>query len=205
MVTDALVMLKTLLPILLLSFMAPTAALAQKTFSDPTWGFSIRAPNGWQAIHKSDVEENLAKTELPETSRQRILADKNLVFVVGYQRSESTQSGRLIPAIQVGVVRKGPSTFTSFKEQIQNSEALFSQTLSDFKVVEFAEVEVSGLRAVGATFTFTVTRASGLSLRARTHAYFVPLRDYYFQIFFNDGPDPDADCSSEFDMLLKTI
>ena len=181
-------------------------AYSQETFSSKVWAFAIQKPKDWETITKSYRDENIDKFEFSEKAQKLIMeSDKGFSFLTGYRKYNPETHEGLIPGIQVAVRKKGPSAFATFKEQILKSSNDFKKELKDFKVIEETEVEISGKKALKAIYTFTVAMTDGQVLKARSRMYWIPRETYFFQVSFNDGIDPEVDCSVEFDALVKTI
>lgn len=179
---------------------------AQEVFSSPRWGFEMQSPRKWLPMTKQERADNAGKFEVSEDALARILeSDKGATFIQGFYKYDPQTTSGLIPTIQIEARRKPPVDFGTFKSQIIKNSASLKTVFPDIAFAEFEEVEISGIRSVLARATLTMTTADGQILRSRSTIYSVPLKNFYFQLTFNDGQDKEFDCTEEFLQLRNSI
>jgi hypothetical protein len=187
---------------LLIALLALAAQATLQTSASAS-GFSMAAPDGWHALSKQGVLDNMGKFKFTPAELESLLANHSGP-IVAYQKYRSDAHAGLIPTIQVNLRRNPTKTFDEFVSSIARSIEAPKAVLPGFALIQAPHVvEVGGRRAVVFTSTYDLVtkRAETMKVRARTYA--VPVGATFFQVNFIDGPDDD--CAALFDQLVGTI
>jgi hypothetical protein len=188
-----------------LVLLSPWAASAQDARPESSAGFEMAVPEGWHAMTRHDVVDNIQKLSFTPGRLQALLAQySRAVLLVAYQKYRTNEHRGLIPKVQVDVGRHTATTFEQFRSQIEHSTEELKKMLDGFTLTEPPQVvQVGGRQAVRIKAAFQVSAERVGTLTARARVYAVPHGDTFFQLNFTDGPDDD--CSALFDALIESI
>jgi hypothetical protein len=178
----------------------------QEPVSVPKFGFSIQPPKGWITANKDDRNENIKRLEMSEDAVKKLLeSDKGTTSLMSYFRQDPNTTAGLIPVVNVDVRRMAPVPYQQFKADLSKSTDGLRTYFPDIKLSDPADVDISGIRSVLFTSTFTMKTADGQILRVRNRVYGIPMGNYFFQISLNDGQEKELDCTHEFDQVIRSI
>ena len=198
--------MKKTVTILFLILLWAASTAAQENFSSAPWRFKMTLPEFWTSMDKKERDAIADNFEFSEEALKKILdGDKGTTLVAAYYYHKPDRKMGLYPQVQVEARKKSPMEFSVFRKGIVNSLGSLKTVFPDIVFGEAKEVEVSGIKSILMTGVFTIKGPDDRVLRARSRIYAVPLANYFFQITLNDGQDPDADFSKEFDELVKTM
>lgn len=182
------------------------AGSAQEIFTSKQWGLSMSLPKFWISMDKKARDSISDNYEFTEEALKKILdGDKGSTLVTAYYFNQPGRAMAVYPQVQIEARRKGRVDFAVFKAAIIKSSDSLKTVFPDITVRDAREVEVSGIKSVAMTAEFTIKDTNDRVKRARSRIYAVPLPNYFFQITLNDGQDPDADFSREFDALMNSM
>ena len=195
----------------ILVFIALATALVigvngQDAVSVTKFGFSIQPPKGWITANKGERHENIRRLEMSDDALKKMLdGDEGTTSLMSFFRQDPNTTSGLVPVVNVDVRRMTPVPYQQFKADLTKSTDGLKTYFPDIRLGEPADVQISGIRAVLFTSTFTMKTAAGQILKVRNRVYGIPMGNYFFQISLNDGQEKDLDCTQEFDQVIGSI
>lgn len=197
--------MKTLILFLTFWVLNPTTLFSQQK-QNSGYSIEIKTPKGWIEMDEEKLLKNIAKFEFKEDDLEKIIKDfnGNMNLFTYFKYNPKTHSG-LIPSFGVNLRKTSTKNYEEFKEVITKSADQIKGMLQDFEyIIPPSDVSISNIKGVYFVAKFTMKTNNGDTYKARTRTYAIPVKDYFYQISFNDGQE-EEDCKPLFDSLEKTM
>ena len=201
--------MKYLLFVLMIAYVVVVPSAGQASvFESRAFGFSMKAPVGWQPLSEVEVAQNLEGLDLDLKVREKLLLEQGRILLFAYSKQKPGTIDGIIPKIEARVISNGLGrilTFGEFKPAAISAMKRFAVNYETYEyVIEPSETLVSGVRAVYQITKFRLKAGRGDSHSVRSRTYFIPYQTWFFQISFSDDPK-NNDCSALFDELIRSI
>jgi len=180
---------------------------AQKTYTNTQFEFAIDKPIGWIELSGTELQAGFENLNLQDESLSNMIANhKGPILLTAYSKYDpASHISELIPKIQVSVIASGASSFDQFTNEITAGANSFKNHFEDFAFTSPVEtVEISGVKSVHFSITFTLPTKEGNSWKVLSSTYAIPRGKFFFQVSLTDGQEMQ-DNAELFEKLVSSI